>query len=95
MLHILTQSPFKTDIDTLLRCVSAGDDLLLTQDGVMAAINGNRYLELLLAAPISISALREDLEARGLLAQISTRIDAVSYTDFVRLTVKHERQITW
>ena len=95
MLHILTQSPFKTDIDMLLRCVNAGDDLFLTQDGVIAALEGTRYLELLLAAPISISVLREDLEARGLLAQISTKTDAIGYTDFVRLAVKHERQITW
>ncbi|HEY1845741.1 MAG TPA: sulfurtransferase complex subunit TusB [Buttiauxella sp.] len=95
MLHILNQSPFSADLDTLLRCVKAGDELLLTQDGVIAALEGGRHLELLLAAPISISALREDLEARGLVAQISTKIDAVSYNDFVRLTVKHERQITW
>ena len=95
MLHILRQSPFNTDLDTLLRCMNEGDDLLLLQDGVIAAIKGSRYLELLLAAPISISALQEDLEARGLAAQISSKIDTVSYNDFVRLTVKHERQMTW
>ncbi len=95
MLHILRHSPFNADLETLLRCVSAGDDLLLMQDGVIAAIKDSRYLELLLAASISVSALREDLEARGLAAQISSKIDAVSYNDFVRLAVKHERQITW
>ena len=95
MLHILRHSPFNTDLESLLRCVEAGDDLLLLQDGVIAAIKGSRYLELLLAAPISVSALREDLEARGLAAQISSKIDTVSYNDFVRLTVKHERQMTW
>lgn len=95
MLHILSKSPFHTDLAALLRCVKAGDDLLLLQDGVVAALKGSRYLDLLLAAPISISALREDLEARGLAAQISSKIDAVSYNDVVRLTVKHDRQITW
>ncbi|NIY49463.1 sulfurtransferase complex subunit TusB [Cedecea colo] len=95
MLHILRHSPFNADPETLLRCVKAGDDLLLLQDGVVAAIKGSRYLELLLAASISVSALREDLEARGLTAQISSKIDVVSYNDFVRLTVKHERQMTW
>ncbi|MCT4703508.1 sulfurtransferase complex subunit TusB [Enterobacteriaceae bacterium H20N1] len=95
MLHILRQSPFNADLDTLLRCMNAGDDLLLLQDGVIAAIKGGRYLELLLEAPISISALQEDLEARGLAAQISSKIDTVSYNDFVRLTIKHERQMTW
>lgn len=95
MLHILRHSPFNTDFETLLRCINPGDTLLLLQDGVIAAIKGNRYLELLLAAPISISVLREDLEARGLSAQISSKIDTVSYNDFVRLTIKHERQMTW
>ncbi|WP_202305540.1 sulfurtransferase complex subunit TusB [Dryocola clanedunensis] len=95
MLHILSRSPFTMDINALLRCVKAGDELLLIQDGVIAALAGSRPLELLLAAPISLFALHEDLEARGLAAQISTKIDAVSYNHFVRLTVKHERQITW
>ncbi|RKQ39429.1 sulfurtransferase complex subunit TusB [Enterobacter sp. R1(2018)] len=95
MLHILSHSPFNADLETLLRCVREGDDLILLQDGVIAAIKESRYLELLLAAPISVSALREDLEARGLIAQISSKIDTVSYNDFVRLTVKHERQIAW
>lgn len=95
MLHILSRSPFAIDINMLLRCLSTGDELLLIQDGVTAAVEGSRQLELLLAAPISLYALHEDLEARGLTAQISTKIDAVSYNDFVRLTVKHERQITW
>lgn len=95
MLHILSRSPFTIDINALLRCMRAEDELLLVQDGVIAAVEGSRQLEMLRAAPISISALREDLEARGLIAQISTEIDTVSYNDFVRLTVKHEQQMTW
>lgn len=95
MLHILHGSPFHTDFDSLLRCVKPGDELLLIEDAVIAALCGTKALDLLLNAPISIFALQEDIEARGLAAQISTAIGRVSYTDFVRLTVKHERQITW
>lgn len=95
MLHILQHSPFQTDLESLLRCVKPGDDLLLLQDAVIAALSGTKALDLLLAAPISIYALHEDIEARGLVAQISTSIVKVSYTDFVGLTVKHEQQITW
>ncbi|OAT29888.1 TusB family tRNA 5-methylaminomethyl-2-thiouridine synthase [Buttiauxella ferragutiae ATCC 51602] len=79
----------------MLRCVKQGDELLLIQDAVIVALSGTKALDLLLAAPISIYALQEDIEARGLTAQISTSIGKVSYTDFVRLTVKHEQQITW
>ena len=95
MLHILQHSPFQTDLESMLRCVKIGDELLLIQDAVIVALSGTKALDLLLAAPISIYALQEDIEARGLTAQISTSIGKVSYTDFVRLTVKHEQQITW
>ena len=95
MLHILQHSPFQTDLESMLRCVKIGDELLLTQDAVIVALSGTKALDLLLAAPISIYALQEDIEARGLTAQISTDVGRVSYTDFVRLTVKHEQQITW
>lgn len=95
MLHILQDSPFQTDLESLLRCLKQGDEVLLLQDAVIAALSGTRALDLLLAAPISVYALQEDIEARGLAAQISTSVGKVSYTDFVRLTVKHEQQITW
>ncbi|BCG07731.1 MULTISPECIES: sulfurtransferase complex subunit TusB [Buttiauxella] len=95
MLHILQHSPFQTDLEALLRCVKPGDDVLLLQDAVIAALSGTKALDLLLSAPISIYALHEDIEARGLTAQISNGIGKVSYTDFVGLTVKHEQQITW
>lgn len=95
MLHILQHSPFQTDLESLLRCLKQGDDLLLLQDAVIAALSGTKALDLLLAAPISVYALHEDIEARGLAAQISTGIVKVSYTDFVGLTVKHVQQITW
>jgi len=95
MLHILQHSPFQTDLESILRCVKQDDELLLIQDAVIVALSGTKALDLLLAAPISIYALQEDIEARGITAQISTSIGKVSYTDFVRLTVKHEQQITW
>lgn len=95
MLHILQDSPFQTDLECLLRCVKRGDEILLRQDAVIAALSGTRALDLLLAAPISIYALQEDIEARGISAQILTGIGQLSYTDFVRLTVKHEQLISW
>ena len=87
MLHTLHRSPWLTDFAALLRLLSEGDELLLLQDGVTAAVDGNRYLESLRNAPIKVYALNEDLIARGLTGQISNDIILIDYTDFVRLTV--------
>ena len=95
MLHTLHRSPWLTDFAALLRLFSEGDELLLLQDGVTAAVDGNRYLERLRNAPIKVYALNEDLIARGLTGQISNDIILIDYTDFVRLTVKHPSQMAW
>lgn len=95
MLHTLITSPYKCDFTALMRIISQGDDLLLLQDGVLAALEGSLPLEILLKAPISLYVLQEDVIARGLSAQISASATRVSYTDFVALTVKNPQQMTW
>ena len=95
MLHTLSHSPWHCDIESLLRMVREGDALLLIQDGVLAAVEGSRFVDLLNNAPISVSALKDDIEARGLTGQISASIDVVSYTDFVNLAIQHTGQLNW
>jgi tRNA 2-thiouridine synthesizing protein B len=95
MLHTLSVSPWHADIAGMLRLMNDGDDLLLLADGVLAAVEHSHFVEILRAAPISIHVLSEDVQARGLCAQISSDVIVVSYTDFVRLTVKHTAQIAW
>lgn len=95
MLHTLSHSPWQCDIDALLSMLREGDDLLLIQDGVLAALEGSRFVEILNSAPISLSVLKDDLDARGLTGQISSKINVVGYTDFVNLTVKHPSQMNW
>lgn len=95
MLHTLRHSPWHCDIDELIRMLQVGDDVLLIQDGVNAGLDGGRYLELLLCAPITVYALEEDIVARALSVQISGSIVRVGYTDFVRLAVKHSAQMAW
>lgn len=58
MLHTLSRSPWQCDIDTLLSMLREGDDLLLIQDGVLAALEGSRFVEILANAPITVSALK-------------------------------------
>lgn len=95
MLHTLHRSPSLMDFPALLRLLGEGDELLLMQDGVVAAVDGNRFLESLRNAPIKVYVLNEDLIARGLTGQISNDIIRIDYTDFVRLTVKHTSQLAW
>lgn len=95
MLHTLMTSPFRCDLLALLRLVAEGDDVLLLQDGVIAALEGSLALEALLNAPISVYVLQEDLDARGLAAQISSKVTVVGYTGFVKLAVSHTQQMTW
>ena len=95
MLHTLINSPFKCDFSALLRMLKEGDDLLLLQDGVLAALQGSKALEALLEAPVGLFVLKEDIQARGLSAQISPTIATIGYNGFVALTVKHPQQVTW
>jgi tRNA 2-thiouridine synthesizing protein B len=95
MLHTLSTSPWHADIAAMLRLIKEGDDLLLLSDGVIAAVAQGRFLEILQSAPISIYALQEDIDARGLAGQIADSVIRVSYTEFVRLTVKHTGQLAW
>ena len=95
MLHTLSTSPWHADIAAMLRLIKEGDELLLLSDGVIAAVAQGRFLEILQSAPISLYALQDDIEARGLAGQIADSVVRVGYTDFVSLTVKHEGQLAW
>lgn len=95
MLYTLSHSPTQCDLPALLRLTAEGDALLLLQDGVLAGLAGSSHLDLLLAAPISLYVLQDDLDARGLSGHISHHITVVGYTHFVELTEKHCSQMAW
>lgn len=95
MLYTFRYSPFHYDLTTILRYVQSGDCLLLIEDGVLAGLTGSAPLEALIASSLSVCALQEDVEARGLAARFSARIPCISYTDFVKLTVKHPTYFAW
>ena len=95
MLHTLSVSPWHADIAAMLRLMEHGDDLVLLSDGVTAAIADGRFLEILQSVPITLYVLQDDVDARGLAGQIADSVGRVSYTDIVRLTVKHAGQLAW
>ncbi|HEJ7042293.1 MAG: sulfurtransferase complex subunit TusB [Serratia liquefaciens] len=95
MLYTLSRSPTQCDLPALLRLTAPGDDLLLLQDGVLAGLAGSVHLELLLNAPISLYALQNDLDARGVPGHFSHKITVIGYNHFVELTEKHRSQMAW
>ncbi|WP_312061670.1 sulfurtransferase complex subunit TusB [Pantoea septica] len=95
MLHTLMHSPWYSDLDMLLLMLTAEDDLLMLQDGVLGALEGSSALSRLLTSPATLWVLTEDVSARGLAGQISAKIRPVDYTGFVALTEKHRQQMTW
>ena len=54
MLHTLMHSPWYSDLDTLLLMLTAEDDLLLLQDGVLGALEGSSALSRLLTSPATL-----------------------------------------
>ncbi|MDC9593621.1 sulfurtransferase complex subunit TusB [Xenorhabdus sp. IM139775] len=95
MLYTVSRSPYHDDFNAMLGFVSETDDVLLIQNGVLLGINNNRYLAELLSTGAGIYVLREDLDARGLIEQISDRIIVIDYNGFVSLTVKHQQNFAW
>jgi len=95
MLYTLLQSPWQCDMESLLLLLQEGDDLLLLQDGVTAALEGSQMYIKLSASPATLWVLQEDVAARGLGAQISTKVARLDYIGFVALTVKHQQQVAW
>ncbi|MGF1698679.1 sulfurtransferase complex subunit TusB [Vibrio lamellibrachiae] len=71
------------------------DELLLMQSAVYLS-NPKHYQYILLKSlPCSISALVEDLQARGVEASVAHGIQVIDMDQFVDLTVKHTKSISW
>ncbi|GGD78102.1 sulfurtransferase complex subunit TusB [Lacimicrobium alkaliphilum] len=89
ILHILTESP---GTDTFRQCfasISQGDGLLLIQNGVYMNTEHQMF------SPVAkIFALAADRQARGL-TDLSPEINLIDYAEFVELTLKYDKTVTW
>ncbi|MEX0444964.1 sulfurtransferase complex subunit TusB [Xenorhabdus sp. SGI246] len=94
MLYTVRHSPYQDDFDAILGLITDVDDVLLIQNGVLLSINGNRYLAELIRTGAGIYALQDDLDARGLVNQVSDHVRVVNYNGFVSLTVKHQQSFS-
>lgn len=95
MLFTLAHSPQQCDLPALIRLIGQSDALLLMQDGVIAALENSVAQSHLSVLSCPVYVLSEDLQARGLIGQISHKLIPIDYTGFVDLTEKHVQHIAW
>ncbi|WP_437880825.1 sulfurtransferase complex subunit TusB [Pseudomonas sp. LRF_L74] len=93
-LHMLSHSPFGDErFASCLRLLGAHDGLLLTGDAVYALQPGTAPAQALLALPIPVHALAEDLQARNITA--SETVIAIDYPAFVALCGHYDKVNSW
>ena len=95
MLRIVSHTSCQFDTQIFLNSVCDADAVLFIQNGVSMAVSGNSLLLSIVEKGASIYALRDDLEARGLLPFVSAQAISISYEQFVDLTVENKPQILW
>lgn len=99
MLHTVNKSPFEKDsLATCFRLALSGNDILLIEDAVYAALAGTRFESSVRAAAARcrIHALKEDLAARGInAAELVPGIEIVDYDGFVDLAAGNDSVQCW
>ncbi|WP_343189415.1 sulfurtransferase complex subunit TusB [Buchnera aphidicola] len=96
MLHILMNSPFKNNnINRFSKMIDFFDDFLAIQDGVIISLKNNYFIKLIKSLTKNLYVLEEDLLARGFRKNISSIFFVINYEQFVFLTVKNKKQISW
>lgn len=87
-LHILHRLPAGRLPAALARSLAPGDVLLLTGDGVYAALAAQPL-------PAPAHALEPDVRARGLLSRWPAAVPLVDHGGFVALCVQHDKSVSW
>lgn len=90
MLHIVKH--YRSLSDAIATALE-GDDLLLVEDAVYAALNEHKANIELAATSKPVYCLIADVDARGLTLDPSNLM--VDFSGFVALTEKHSSSITW
>jgi tRNA 2-thiouridine synthesizing protein B len=93
ILHKVSSSPFShLALQHCLQRIHNTDGLLLTQDAVYAVMQpslGVKFTEL-----HGVYVLKDDVEARGLQLENSS-IQIITYAEFVELSLKYDKIISW
>ena len=92
-LHLVNAAPGRSDaLAACLATLSAGDALLLLEDGVQGALGA--HLDPL-PAGVACHVLGPDVAARGLEARIDPSIARLDYAGFVAACAAHDRVVSW
>ena len=98
-LHTVNKSPFERNaLKSCLGHLSAGDAVLMIEDGVVGARKGSSAAPMVQAALQTgkVYALGPDLAARGIETKdVIDGIEAVDYSGFVDLVTQHGRTVAW
>jgi len=97
-LHTVNKSSWQhSTLETAVNAASAGDTILLIEEGVYCALPqaADAFTPTLQARSITLAALSEDISARGLDKQISGKVSVINYDEFVTLVTSHECCIAW
>ncbi|MGO9392390.1 sulfurtransferase complex subunit TusB [Rhodoblastus sp.] len=98
-LHTVNKSPYeRNSLKTCLEHLIAGDRILLTEDGVLAARKGGAFAQALrdAKATCAIYALGPDVAARGVGPNdLVEGIEIVDYGGFVDLAADAARVCAW
>ncbi len=91
-LHLINRSPFSTGVlHELAAAVSAGDHILLIEDGVYAA---HGTMSWKFPEGVTLWALQEDCVSRGVTPSPDTA-NTLDMAGFVTLTASTSRTVSW
>lgn len=95
-LHLVNAAPPRSDaLEACLRSASAGDAVLLIEDGTYAAVAAGAAPAVSAPAGVQLHVLEPDARARGLSARLQDHFTLVDHDGFVRLAVESERVVSW
>jgi tRNA 2-thiouridine synthesizing protein B len=99
ILHTVNKSPFeRSNLNSCLSHVTAGDSVLLMEDAVVAAMTGTAYADRIAdaAKQVKLCVLGADLRARGLdPAKVVDGVAVVDYAGFVDLAAANNAVQAW
>lgn len=93
ILHKISSSPFEhLSLQHCLQRMHDSDGLLLTQDAVYTLMHEALYFKL--TELHCVYVLMEDAQARGVQMK-SDNIQLITYAEFVELSLKYDKVISW
>ena len=92
-LHTVSKGVNHPDLQQCLDLLSAGDEVLLIEDGVYWCLNEAVFATLKQKPKVYV--LGDDLSARGLGDKLPNWMVLSTMVDFVKLSCTHSKTISW